>query len=144
MGELQTDQVITFRVSYPDGAGAHATGSFGQGSRGGQRGAGDFEQNPCRKRQRAADGNQSSASGNIQCGGEFEEFFSLVVAAANEDRDSEGQTYPLAAFCFRLPSVHANPSRYELTQGLQHLRGQTTGAKPMFSGQKDDLKPVIP
>jgi hypothetical protein len=107
--------VITLGVGYSDGAGAHAPGSFGQSSGGGQWGAGDFEQNPCRERQRTANRNQGSACGNIQGGGKLEEFFSFVVATTDEDRDSQWQTYPLSAFCFRLPSVQANPSMYELT-----------------------------
>ena len=39
---------------------------------------------------------QRSACGDIKRGGKLEEIFAALIVTADENRNSEGQTYPLA------------------------------------------------
>ena len=101
--------MIAFRVGYSHGAGAQGSGSFGQGGGGGEGCTGDLECNPRRERQGAANRNQRSARGDVQCGCKLEELLPFFVSAADEYRDRQWQTRPHAAFCFRRSWVQASP-----------------------------------
>jgi len=125
MRELKTQKVVAFHVGYADGSGTQDSRSLREGISRNQRSAGDFQRNLRGQRQGAADGNQRSARGNVQRGGEFQQFFSVLVAAADKDGDCEWQTRPLPAFCFCPASLQPNPSKVNLTHSLPHLGGQT-------------------
>ena len=125
MRELKTQKVVAFHVGYADGSGTQDSRSLREGISRNQRSAGDFQQNLRGQRQGAADGDQRSARGNVQRGGEFQQFFSVLVAAADKDRDCQWQTRPLPAFCFCPSSLQRNPSKVNLTHSLPHLGGQT-------------------
>ena len=101
MGELEPDQMVAIRVRYPQRSGAEIPRRLGQGVRRSQRRAGDFQQNLRGERQRAANRNQGSARGNVQCGGKLKKIFAFFVAATNENRNSDGEARPLAPLVLR-------------------------------------------
>jgi hypothetical protein len=53
------------------------------------------------------DGNQGSACGNIHSRRKLQKILSGLIAAAYEDRNSDGQTYPLTAFDSRRALLHS-------------------------------------
>jgi len=109
MGELHAYQVVFFRVSYMNRSGTQGAGGLRQFVGGNQRRTRNLEQNLRRERQRAAHCDQRTSGGNVQSRGKFQQFLLAVIAAADEDRNGQGQTYPLATFAFRSSSVQANP-----------------------------------
>jgi hypothetical protein len=123
--ELEAEQVVTIHVGYPDGASPQDSGGLREGVSGNQGGTRDFKQKLRRERQGAANGDERSARGNVERGGEFQELFSIFVQAADKDRNRQRQTGPLPVFRFRPSSLQPNPSRVDLTDSLPHLGGQT-------------------
>ena len=121
MGELESHQMVAIRVCHPQGSGAEIPCRFGEGVRRSQRSAGDFEQNLRGERQRAANRNQGTAGGNVQCGGKLEQIFAFFVAATNENRDSDGEARPLAPLGFGIRcalQTHPLDARYRLSRTL--------------------------
>jgi len=125
MGKLEAEQMVAIHVGYADGAGAQDTRSLGKGISGNQGRAGNLEQNLRRERQGAADGNQRSAGGDVQGCGEFQQLLAILVAAADKDRNRQGQAGPLTVLDFGASSLQPYPSNVDLTHSLPHLGGQT-------------------
>lgn len=72
-----------------------------------QRRAGDFKRNLRCWPKRAVHSNQGTASGDIHRSGKLKEILATLVPAADENRDGERQTGPLAALNVRFPAVQA-------------------------------------
>jgi hypothetical protein len=125
MREFESEQVVPVNVSDANGAGAQDAGGFWEGVSGYQGRAGNFKQNLRGERQRASYGNQGTPCGDIQRGGELQEFFSVFVAASHKDGNRQRQTGPLPVFRFRSSSLQPNTSKENLTRLLPHLGGQT-------------------
>ena len=144
MGELESHQMVAIRVRHPQGSGAEIPCRFGEGVRRSQRSTGDFEQNLRGERQRAANRNQGTPGGNVQCGGKLEQIFALFVAATNENRDSDGEARPLAPLSFGIRcALQTYPFRREISV-VPHLGGQTDVPGNVICGNKPVRLPVIP
>jgi hypothetical protein len=79
---------------------AQGTGCPGQIVRRRQGSTGNFEQNVCGTRQRAADGYQGTACADVESGGELKEVFALVVSTTHEDGNGKWESSPLSSFLF--------------------------------------------
>jgi hypothetical protein len=101
-----------------------------EAGRGSQRGAGNFEQNLCSLWQGAAHCDQGAPGTDVESGGKLKEFFSLVVPAADKDRDCEGQSSPLPTFFFGPASNQGLPRHLRFTPSGWHLMGQMNEANP--------------
>ena len=129
-GKLEADQVVALGVRNPHGAGAKGTGGPRQRRCGGQRGAGDLEQNLRGWRQGAAHSNKGSPGANVESGGKLKKFLALVIPTTDEYRDGKGQAGPLATFFFGSASDQGDPLTLGFTRGWWHLRGQIGEQEP--------------
>jgi hypothetical protein len=90
--------MVTLSMRYPHAACAEGSGGFGKFGGGGQRGAGDFEQNPRRCWQRATHSHKRTRGADVQSSSKFQEVFALVITASHENGDGKWKAWPLPAF----------------------------------------------
>jgi hypothetical protein len=88
-GELQSDQVVTLAVLHAQYLGTQASRDLGQRRQGGQRSAGNLQQNLARGGDGAANCDQHAPRGNIQSGGKLQELFFRLAPAANKNRNGQ-------------------------------------------------------
>src|ERR1700747_1101195 len=74
-GEFQPEEVIALGVGNPQSPGAQRSGGFGESGRRSKRGAWNFKQDLCSRRQRPAHSNESATRADIQRSGKLKELF---------------------------------------------------------------------
>lgn len=105
LAEFHSEEVVAVCVSDINDFRLEIAGAFGDGSRGGQRGAGYFKRNLRQGPKRAVDRNQSSAGGDVHRGGELQKIFAVFTMTADENRNGKRKTIPRASFHFRLFAI---------------------------------------
>lgn len=125
MGKLYADQLVAVRMRDPDNTGLQTAGSLGQTRGRSHWGTGNFQQNPCRKRQRAAHGYQGSPSRHVQRRGKFQQFLVIAILTPNKNGHCEGKTLPSSVFGLRLFRAQVMASATDESSSWPHIRGQT-------------------
>ena len=77
-------------------------------------------------------GDQSSASGNIHCCGEFEEILAILTVTADENRHGEWKAVPCASFRIRLVAIQTVTPLNRFWPVFPHLWGQTTARNQRY------------
>jgi hypothetical protein len=91
-GKLHTQKMIVIQMRHPNRLCPKDTGGIRQPVGGSERNTWNFQRNQCRFGQRAADNNQSSARGDIDCCGKFKQILTVSVPGAHKNRDGQLQT----------------------------------------------------
>jgi len=97
MLKLESQEMVTFAVGYSHNFRAHVLRALGNGCGSCKRSTRDFQRNLRCWPKRAMYCYQRTAGGDIQRRGKLQEIFAALIATADEYRNSEGQTYPLAS-----------------------------------------------
>jgi len=71
--------------------------------------AGHFQRNPGGERQGAGYGQQNSPRAEVQSGGKLKEFLASLIAATDEYRYGQRQSFPISTLFCHSPAGHAFP-----------------------------------
>ena len=127
--ELHTQEVVSLGVGYADHFCPQVARGFRCRRRSGQRCAGNFERNLRCWPESAVYGNQSSTGRYVKGCGEFEKFFTALIAAAHKYRDCKRQPNPPSAFHCLLASYQTGAPLFHANIPAAASKGPNPGSR---------------